>query len=259
MKGFYIILTGYTASFREPSSHLYQRTFPLPPISAMAGLAGAALGEEFSNAWNYFKKNNICVGVRGMGKGRAIDLWGYNKMVVPKNPDEKTGTSSLNLDKALRRDILNREFIAYPCYNVYYCCENSDVINNLHAAFKNTAYALSLGGSDDIAMLKYISDIKSISAKDTVYFDNTLVPGDVSNNIFFDWEMIKKSSVSHTIVAPLVGNLIVDFDFTNGIRKSKIYKEFTFLSGNQVLKSSVSAYFWDDVAVPMYNIGGADK
>lgn len=49
MYGFFVSLHGMTASFREPGSHLYQATLPLPPISALVGMAGAALGKSGSS------------------------------------------------------------------------------------------------------------------------------------------------------------------------------------------------------------------
>ena len=65
MYGFFVSLHGMTASFREPGSHLYQATLPLPPISALVGMAGAALGKSFEKAWPFFKDAGLFVGVSG--------------------------------------------------------------------------------------------------------------------------------------------------------------------------------------------------
>ena len=255
MYAFHVTLTACSASFREPSSHLYQKTLPLPPVSAMAGLAGAALGLPYAEVWNYFKNYKISVGVAGASQGQAIDLWQYQKMVTPKGTAEKEGTAALELTKAMRHDILNREFLAYLTCTLCYGCEEHEVAKKLHDAFANPKYALSLGTSDDIAKIKFLSPMARLDSSETINVSNALVPGDAGENVSFDWEKLSKSSASQTLRAPAVGSLIVDFAFDAEKRSPKAYAPFTFLHGNQLLKSPIAAYRFGELNVPMYRIG----
>lgn len=254
MYGFYVTLTACTASFREPSAHLYQKTMPVPPVSAMAGVAGAALGISYPEVWSYFQNNKISVGTAGESQGKAIDLWQYQKMATPKGAAEKEGTAALQLTKAMRHDILNREFMAYPTFTLCYGCEVREVADKLHDAFADPKYALSLGTSDDIAKIKFLSTVTELTSENTGQLGNTLLPGDVSESVSFDWEKLSKSSVSQTLRAPVVGSLIVDFAFDAGKRKPKAYAPFTFLHGNQLLKAPIKVYSFGELTVPLYAI-----
>ena len=255
MYGFSVRLAAQTASFREPSAHLYQRTYPMPPISAIAGIAGAACGLEFSEVWEYLRKNNIYVGVSGNGKGIAIDLWGYNKIVTPDSKEEKAGTEKMNLEKALRHDILNREFLAYPVFTLYYASEHRDSIYNIASAFKNPKYAISLGNSDDIAVIKSVSEVCEVGATETKSLKNTLIEGDFTKEIVFDWDALSSTSASKTLKAPAVANLIVDFKFKGLRRDPKAYKKFTFLFEEHLLRSPHQAYSFSDGDASLYCIG----
>ena len=84
-----------TASFRIPESHTFQQTLPLPPITTLTGLMGAALGLNFEDAMRFRKENGICFGVMGLNKGEMRDLWKYNKI--------KSGESL--------KDVLIREYL----------------------------------------------------------------------------------------------------------------------------------------------------
>jgi len=89
MFGFSVAMAAQTASFREPSAHLYQKSLPLPPLSALAGIAGAAAGLEFSMAWKLLKERRAMFGVCGQSRGMGIDLWSYDKIALPKSLEEK--------------------------------------------------------------------------------------------------------------------------------------------------------------------------
>ncbi len=80
MKGIIILFHAMTASFRDPNTHLYQETMPMPPPTTIVGICGAALGLEFKDAMEYFKTNEIAVGCRAKSQGFGKDLWNYSKI-----------------------------------------------------------------------------------------------------------------------------------------------------------------------------------
>jgi len=63
-----------TASFRIPEQHTFQPTLPLPPITTLIGLMGAALGLTFDEAIAFKKKHAIAFGVTGSHAGEMRDL-----------------------------------------------------------------------------------------------------------------------------------------------------------------------------------------
>ena len=249
MKGFSVVLSAETASFRDPGGQLYHGTLPLPPVSTIIGIAGAALGKSFQQSWKLFQGNDIKVGVkditrswRRMSPGKGLDLWKYRKIVTNE----------------VRSDVLKREFLFRPVYRLYYSCENIETLKGLNQAFLSPAWALTLGTSDDIARIEEVSPIETIEqieggVKELNY---CLMPGDISDNYSFDWEkIIRNSPIRSSLELPLVKQLPIEFVFnSDGERKGCRYKPFTFLSGNQQLKSPCPAYSFGMEPVPLISI-----
>lgn len=257
MYGFFVSLHGATASFREPGSHLYQATLPLPPISALVGMAGAATGRTFEEAWQYFKSAKLFVGASGCAEGRGIDLWNYDKMAVPRGSEEVARAKLYGLSKVVRKDILNREFLADPEFVVFYALEDRENAASLHSAFKDPVYALSLGSSDDIALVRKVSALCTIGGgEESDSFTDTLLPGDHADEVRFDWDALKRACVVQTLKAPMVRPLIVDFEFKGSERHGSRYRLFTFLSGHQRILNPQRAFRFPNVAspVPLYGL-----
>jgi CRISPR-associated protein Cas5t len=244
-----------TASFREPGTHLYHITLPLPPISTIIGLAGAALGKDFKGAWTFFKTNAVAVGVKGKACGSGIDLWRYKKIAQAKSEDEKKALKEFGRDKSVRDDILNREFLAYPEVHICYTAPESKVIEELRHAFCSPYYALSLGSSDDIVKVQCISKVCEPDEKNDVTSLNcTLVEGELLGNVTFDWEAIKKTGVKETLRSPMVKQLIVDFEFDGDERHGIRYCPFTFLAGKHRLDKPVTVFAIEGQDFPMFSI-----
>lgn len=252
--GFSLSLSGITASFREPGAHLYQTTLPLPPISALAGIAGAALGKTFKETWSFLKERGFATGVSGKAQGTGIDLWKYQKMATPKSADEKEAAKALERSKIVRSDILNREFLIHPHFEIHYAFPEKGDAERLRSAFLNPCYALSLGNSDDISMIKNVSELKIAQDKELPSLKDTILEGDHSANVKFDWGAVKKESVSQSLKLPLVRRLIVDFGFEEDARCGIRYCPFTFLLGFQCLLDSVKALALEDSSVPLFSI-----
>lgn len=248
MYGFSVVLSGETASFRDPGAQLYHETLPMPPVSTIIGIAGAALGMSFEDVWRYFQEKKISVGVRDVTTeyrktfpGKGLDLWKYQKIV----------------SKEVRSDILKREFIFRPVYCLYYGAELSDSLVQLHSAFQNPQWAISLGGSDDLAFLRQLSDIcpmEQVSAQGSD-LKLTLIPGDHADSFSFDWKAISSTPVSIALELPVVKRLPIGFSFgPKGERKGSKYLPFTFLKEIQQLTTPCTAYRLGDEIVPLVSI-----
>ncbi|HBC92674.1 MAG TPA: hypothetical protein DCZ10_07145, partial [Pelotomaculum sp.] len=237
-----------TASFRDPGGQLYHATLPLPPVSTVIGIAGAALGYCFQRTWEFFQTKNINVGVRDISRshrekppGKGLDLWRYQKIA----------------GKEVRSDVLKREFLLRPGYRLYYGCGDKTVLEQLRQAFIDPAWALSLGTSDDLAQVREVSHIEPIretSAGDTA-LSFCLIPGDHSNNYSFDWAAIQGTPERVSLELPMVKLLPSGFIFGPGEeRKGCEYKPFTFLAGVHSLKKACPAYCFSEDVVPLISI-----
>jgi len=248
MYGFSVVLSAETASFRDPGGQLYHATLPLPPVSTIIGIAGAALGVPFQQSWEFFQANDINVGAkdisrswRGMPPGKGLDLWKYQKIITNK----------------IKSDILKREFLFRPVFRLYYSCEDRETLEQLRQAFLSPAWALSLGTSDDIARLEEVSQIETVSevSGGAVELSHSLIPGDQSDNYSFDWEVIRNTPIRTSLELPMVKQLPVGFLFGPvGERKGCEYRPFTFLSGSQRLKNPRPAYIFGQEVVPLISI-----
>lgn len=248
MYGFSVVLSAETASFRDPGGQLYHATLPLPPVSTIIGIAGAALGFPFQQSWEFFQANNISVGVkdislswRGKAPGKGLDLWKYKKIVT----------------KEVKSDVLKREFLYRPVYQLYYGCGDKGLLEQLRQAFLSPSWALCLGTSDDIASLKEVSQIEVVKevSGGAVELSYSLIPGDHSNNYSFDWEAIRNTPIRKSLELPMVKQLPVGFLFgPKGVRKGCEYRPFTFLSGIQRLKDPCPAYIFGKEYVPLVSI-----
>ena len=58
-----------TASFRIPESHTFQPTLPLPPITSLIGMMGAALGFSFEESMKLAKE---IINYQGIGHSAGI-------------------------------------------------------------------------------------------------------------------------------------------------------------------------------------------
>lgn len=232
MNGIIISLFAETASFRDPGGQLFHSCLPLPPVSTIIGIAGAALGKSFEETWNFFKENDIGVGVQGKANGHGKDLWKFIKRSSYEEPKQKS-------------DIINREFLYQLHVDLFYACNNTDIINEIYQAFRNPFYALTLGNSDELVKINQLSKINLVTQNETTDLKNTLTEGDFSNNFSFDWVNIKKSPINISLASPIVKNLPIDFAFSIDIvRKANRYKTFTFLSEFQTIKHPVKTFLF---------------
>lgn len=238
MKGLMVSLYAMTASFRDPNTHLYQETILAPPPTTIVGLAGAAMGLKYEDILNYFKINKISVGCTIKYNGTGKDLWNYSKISGAK----------------VKKDILIREFLNDVNVDIFFACEDLSIIQYLNEAFKNPCFALTLGNSDDIAM---ISDVKLCDRVDTIEsrsIKNTWIHGNYIDNFELDWEKVKAMPIKHTIKHPVIKNLPTDFKFNeNDEREATRFDKFTFLGDMHILKNAITVYTFYDKAISLFS------
>ena len=155
---------GLLNSYRDPKTHKIHRTFPFPPRTTLIGFAGAALGLSEAMLWDECKdlrvavvditKENIL-----HGTGRAEDLVKYKKYK----------------DSTIETSIYIRELIYKPEYMIYYASDGEDVLDQLHEAFLNPKYALSLGRDDELILLHAIEKVE-LSQLDYGEYGETVLP-----------------------------------------------------------------------------------
>ena len=237
MKGIMISLHAMTASFRDPNTHLYQETIPIPPPTTIVGITGAALGLPFQEAMEYFKTNRIAVGCSTKSDGFGKDLWGYSKIK----------------SKGVGKDILVREFLYDVDVEIFITCRDKNVIEEIYDGFKNPKFALSLGNSDDLVWITGIEVCKDIFQGESKDIKNSWIYGNYIDKFELDWDNVKKLPIKSTIKPPIVKNLPIDFEFTaNGERTASKFGKFTFLGDVHVLKEPISIHLFNDNAIPLY-------
>lgn len=224
VKGFAI-----TASFRIPESHTFQQTLPLPPVTTLTGLMGAAKGLNFEEVMLFRETADILFGVVGSHKGEMKDLWKYNKI--------KTGESL--------KDVLIREYLTDFSLNIAIASKNLTVLDELRNCFYNPMYALTLGNSDDLFKVKYISSVVEAASNECATFENTILAGDQT----LDYESaidLKNTPIAYRVRAPQVFLLPTTFNFKGEERRVSKRKQFTFVGSPIKLKNPLSVYKVED-------------
>ncbi len=228
---FAFIVKGFsqTASFRVPESHTFQQTLPLPPVTALTGLMGAAVGLDFESAMKFRKQNNILFGVIGSYKGEMKDLWKYNKIK----------------SKESLKDVLIREFLTDFSITIAIASEYQAVLSELRECFCNPKYALTLGNSDDLFKITYVSPVVKAENVECSTFENTVLAGDKT----LEYESaidLKNTPITYRVRAPQVFILPTAFTFKGEERRVSKREQFTFVGSPIRLKNPLSVYKIDD-------------
>lgn len=228
---FAFIVKGFaqTASFRIPESHTFQQTLLLPPITALTGLMGAAIGLSFEDVMSFREQKGILFGVIGSSKGEMKDLWKYNK--VKSNESLK--------------DVLIREFLTDFSLNIAIASRERAVLSEIKDCFCNPKYALTLGNSDDLFKIMYVSPIVETEKVECSTFENTVLAGDQT----LDYESaidLKNTPITYRVRAPQVFLLPTSFNFKGEERRVSKRQQFTFVGSPIKLKQPLSVYKVED-------------
>lgn len=224
---FAFIVKGWaqTASFRIPESHTFQQTLPLPPITTLVGLMGAAMGLSFEEAISFREQKSILLGVIGSNKGEMKDLWKYNKV--------KSGESL--------KDVLVREYLTDFSLNIAIASREQTVLSGIRDSFSNPKYALTLGNSDDLFKIRYISPIEKAEKIERSNFENTVLAGNQTLDYESDIDL-KNTPITYRVRAPQVFLLPTSFNFKGEERRVSKRQQFTFVGSPIKLKQPLSVY-----------------
>ena len=221
-----------TASFRIPESHTFHQTLPLPPITALVGMTGAALGLSFEEAFNFREENNIQLGVTGRHKGQILDLWKYHKI--------KAGE--------VISDVLLREYLADFSMKLTIGAEDKKVLTRVREGFLNPCYALTAGNSDDLLKVCCVGEIKEAKELLSSEFSYTVLPGDYTG-VYEPLLDLRKTPITETIRAPRVFLLPTAFSFSGKERRIARREHFTFIGSPIQLKEPIPAFRVEKEAV----------
>ncbi len=234
MLGFVVRGFAVTASFRIPESHTFQQTLPMPPVTTLTGLMGAAIGLNFESAMAFKEKNGILFGLQATSKGEMKDLWKYNKI--------KSGESV--------KDVLVREYLTDFSLTLAVASLNENALSVVRDGFRNPRYALTLGNSDDLLKIKSVGSVVPTNDIQNSLFENTLLAGDYT----LDYESpldLEKTPITYRVRAPQVFLLPTAFTFDGEERRVKERRHFTFVGSPIKLKSPISAHQIEDTAYPL--------
>lgn len=223
-----------TASFRIPECHTFQQTLPLPPVTTLTGLMGAALGLNFENAMKFREENGILFGVIGSNKGEMRDLWKYTK---------------IKSDESLK-DVLIREYLIEFTLTLIVSSEDKAILSEVRNSFDNPQYALTAGNSDDLLKVRKISDITEAKDEQRSEFENTILPGDQTLQ-YESLTDLKNTPITYKIRAPQVFLLPTAFKFDGEERRISKREQFTFVGSPIGLKNPVLTYKVDSIMVTL--------
>lgn len=231
---FTIDLFAPTASFRIPETHTFQQSLPLPPVTALSGLVGAAMGVNYESALNYRKEMNILFGVWGRHSGVTNDLWKYRKI--------KSGE--------VISAVLTREILADLELFIVICLRDKGEAEKVRGAFLDPVYALTAGTSDDLVIVKQVGEVKDMKPSPLTTVENTVLPGDHSKNYVSD---IKLNSIplNRNVFSPQVYLLPTAFTFNGEERRVSCREHFTFIDTAVTLKESVYGVIAEGRALPL--------
>lgn len=225
MFAFTIKAFAITASFRIPENHTFQQTLPLPPMTTLTGLMGAALGLSFEEAMKFREENKVLFGVIGLHQGEMRDLWKYNKI--------KSGESL--------KDVLIREYLTEFSLTITVGSEDKTTLSKVRDSFCNPVYALTAGNSDDLLKICKISNIVETIDGPYSAFENTILPDDqtVQYESLID---LKNTPITYTVRAPQVFLLPTAFKFNGEERRVIERKQFTFVGSPIRLKNPITTH-----------------
>ena len=201
-----------TASFRLPETHTFQKTLPLPPLTSIIGLLGAAMGLHYEESMEFYYSNQIKAGITGFSKSRVNDLWKYRKI------KSKETVSA----------VLTRELLFGLNLELFVAAKNENIVREIQQAIIRPCYALTAGCSDDLLKVKSVGSITQVSLVPLCSFSNTILPGDQGGNYESNID-INQVPLMKDLYTPRVYLLPTEFEFTNGDRRVKRREPFTFI------------------------------
>lgn len=231
---FYIEIFAPIASFRVPETHIFQQTLPLPPVTTIIGILGAAAGLSFQQAMEYCDEKKIKFGVIGEHEGRTKDLWKYRKIK----------------SDAIISAVLLREYLYNLKLCIFFATEDEATDREIRKYFLDPVYALTAGNSDNLIKVERISEVSYTEIVNATEFSNTILPGDLKD--YYETNIdLKNIPLLQDIYAPQIVILPTSFDFYGDERRVRTRKAFTFTDIPIKLRDPIESIVVDGKVVPL--------
>jgi CRISPR-associated protein Cas5t len=243
MDSFCVEIITQTASFRNPEFQNFHKTLDLPPPTTIIGLAGAALGLSAKMAQEFFEETSFQIGIAGNSKGRMKDTWKYNKR-----------TSDMHLyDPLLDGSVIQREQLVENQFLLAFFCEEETKLERLKNAFLNPVFALTMGNSDSLAMVKTVEVNLPLSENNQL--KNCLVAGDVVGDVLRNAAKGLSFSIYQTS-EPITYDLPVRFNYASDYGKRTVADTatFSFIGDEMQLNFEVSGTVFQKTFIPVFKL-----
>ncbi|MDP2173009.1 MAG: CRISPR-associated protein Cas5 [Candidatus Cloacimonadaceae bacterium] len=237
----YLVVEAFAevASYRIPEYHNFHKTLPLPPPTAIVGMAGAALGLSPSDAQVFFDESDVEIGIQGTYQGIYSDLW--------KIESTKRGTES---------SVLKREYLFNNKYMFVFGAGEA-VINALNEAFGRNYYALTAGNSDSLMKICACAIYPQLAIKDIGSVEHCVLHGDLRSSMRIGLDDLIPNNIYRysTIISPVTYNVPYAFDYPDDEPRSiRFRQELTFVGTRAELTGgmTVPAIIHNDVSIPVF-------
>lgn len=232
-----------TASFRNPEFQNFHKTLDLPPPTTMIGLIGAALGLSPKMTQDFFDDTIFEVGVVANSSGKTRDTWKYNRR-----------TSNMHIyDPLLDGSVIQREHLIHNQFFLALSSDNETKLEEVILAFYNPVFALTLGNSDSLAMIKKIEQNVMISESNRV--KNCIVPGDVVGEVMSKIEENPTFSIYQTS-EPIAYDLPIRFNYKSDYGKREVakIKTFSFVRHEMQLNFELRGVQFENIFIPLFKL-----
>lgn len=230
-----IEIRSITASFRNPEFQNFHKSFRLPPPTTLIGLAGAAMGLSPKAAQDFFDLNPFRAGVTGRAEGMMRDLWKYDTMPG--------------------RSVITRELFANTHFWIAFGSPDEALVQQIKEAFKNPAYALTMGTSDSLAKVATVQLIEKEDEHNEL--EDALVEGDIVPLVLA--QALKGGEFAFGVndADPVASQLPIRFGYESdyGLRKVAERKLFSFVGPKvKFVDETFKGVKVDSVFIPTFDL-----
>jgi len=243
MGAFCIEINTQTASFRNPEFQNFHKTLDLPPPTTIIGLAGAALGLNPKMAQSFFEETPFQIGIAGTSGGKMVDTWKYNRRV----------TNMHLYDSLLDGGVIKREHLVQNKFFLAFDSADKLKLAELKQAFWNPYFALTMGNSDALAMVKTIEEELKIIENDKL--KNCVLAGDVVGEVMRNASKSLVFSIYQTS-EPITFDLPTRFEYHSDYGKRRVINTstFSFIGEEMQLNFKTKGVFVKDIFIPLFKL-----
>lgn len=255
MDNFVIEIKSQTASFRNPNFQNFHKTLKLPPPTTIMGLAGAALGLSPLQAQDFFEKDNFKIGVYGTFEGICNDTWKYNKLTKDlwKHRSWSKLPHLFKKKKDIAGGVLIKEYLVGTRFLLAFSCSNKEKLEELFSAFNSPAYALTMGNSDSLALVKSV--IQDLGLTKSYHVEHSMIQGDVVNEVMRLAPEKMEFSIYQT-AEPMTYDLPIRFEYKSdyGKRAVSSISTFSLIRKKMKLNFEVEGLSYQDIFIPLFKL-----